>query len=76
MPFRPFQNDIGLRVFRSICNVCWQEWLTYQKQLINHHGLDLRDPNAKQFLYANMERFLFKADETDKTGGTVKTDPA
>jgi len=59
MPFRPFQNDIGLRVFEQICNVCWQEWLNTQKQLMNHYALDPRDPKSKQFLFANMEAFLF-----------------
>ena len=59
MPFRPFQNDIGLRVFQQICHVCWQEWLTTQKQLMNHYSLDPRDPKAKEFLFSNMETFLF-----------------
>ena len=59
MPFRPFQNEIGLRVFEQICNVCWQEWLTTQKQLMNHYSLDPRDPKAKEFLFSNMETFLF-----------------
>ena len=63
MPFRPFQNDIGLRAFQQICNVCWQEWLTAQKQLMNHYALDPRDPKAKEFLFSNMETFLFAPQE-------------
>jgi len=60
MPFRPFQNEIGLRAFEQICNVCWSEWLKYQQQLINHYGLNLRDPKAKEFLFERMEEFLFQ----------------
>ena len=60
MPFRPFQNDIGLRAFEQICNVCWSEWLKYQQQLINHYGLNLREPKAKEFLFERMEEFLFQ----------------
>ena len=59
LSFRPFQNDIGLRIYEQICNVCWQEWLKTQTQLINHYGLNVRDPKAKEFLFANMEKFLF-----------------
>ena len=59
MPFRPFQNEIGLKVFQQICNVCWQEWLTTQKQLMNHYSLDPREAKAKEFLFSNMETFLF-----------------
>jgi Fe-S cluster biosynthesis and repair protein YggX len=63
MPFRPFQNEIGLRVFQQICNGCWGEWLKLQQQLINHHGLQVREPQAKEFLYAQLEGFLFKVGE-------------
>ena len=61
MSFRPFQNDIGLRVFEQICNVCWAEWLKTQQQLINHYGLNLREAKSKEFLFKQMEQFLFTA---------------
>lgn len=63
MPFRPFQNEIGLRAYQEICNVCWSDWLKHQQQLINHYGLNLRDPKAKEFLFENMEKFLFQGGE-------------
>lgn len=59
LPYRPFQNDLGLRVFEQICSVCWQEWLKNQQQLINHYGLNVREPKSKEFLFSNMEKFLF-----------------
>jgi Fe-S cluster biosynthesis and repair protein YggX len=69
MGFQPFQNDLGRRVYTSICQACWAEWLNFQKQLINHYALDVRDPEAKQFLYGNMERFLFE----EPAGGGLPT---
>jgi Fe-S cluster biosynthesis and repair protein YggX len=62
--FRPFQNDLGLKVFQQICGVCWAEWLKTQQQLINHYGLDVRAADAKEFLFKQMEEFLFP----DKSG--------
>lgn len=59
MAFRPFQNDLGKRAFDEICGVCWGEWLKQQQALINHYGLNLRDAEAKQFLFGEMEGFLF-----------------
>ncbi|HEX9755775.1 MAG TPA: oxidative damage protection protein [Gemmatimonadales bacterium] len=59
MAFRPFPTELGKRVFEQICAVCWAEWVQYQQALINHHGLNLQDPNARTFLYENLERFLF-----------------
>jgi Fe-S cluster biosynthesis and repair protein YggX len=61
MAFRPFPNELGLRVYEQICGACWAEWLKTQQQLINHYGLNLRDPQAKDFLFTNMEQFLFGA---------------
>jgi Fe-S cluster biosynthesis and repair protein YggX len=59
MPFRPFNNDLGLRAYEQICQVCWSEWLKFQQQLINHYGLNLRDQRSKDFLFGHMEEFLF-----------------
>jgi Fe-S cluster biosynthesis and repair protein YggX len=61
MAFQPFQNDLGRRAYEEICGVCWAEWLKTQQQLINHYGLNLREPKAKEFLFNNMEQFLFVA---------------
>ncbi|HXE58648.1 MAG TPA: oxidative damage protection protein [Gemmatimonadales bacterium] len=60
LAFRPFPNELGLRVYENICNACWGEWLRLQQQLINHYALDVRDPRAKEFLFRNMETFLFE----------------
>ena len=59
MAFRPFPNELGQRVFEQICSACWGEWLRTQQQLINHYGLNLRDAQAKEFLFKNMDQFLF-----------------
>jgi Fe-S cluster biosynthesis and repair protein YggX len=59
IPFRPFPNELGERLLAQICNVCWGDWLKLQQQLINHYGLNLREPEAKSFLYAQLEQHLF-----------------
>lgn len=59
VPFKPFPNERGQRVLDSICNVCWAEWLKLQQQLINHYGLNVREQRAKDFLYGELDKFLF-----------------
>lgn len=61
----PLRNELGERVHASICRDCWDKWLKFQTALINHHGLDVRDQPAKQFLMSNMEAFLFSTGETE-----------
>lgn len=61
----PLRTDLGKRIHESICQGCWNEWLAYQQALINHYGLDVRDREAKTFLTANMEAYLFETEEPD-----------
>jgi Fe-S cluster biosynthesis and repair protein YggX len=63
MAFKPFQNDLGQRAYDQICGVCWADWLKTQQQLINHYGLNLREAQAKEFLFRNMEQFLFQSEK-------------
>jgi Fe-S cluster biosynthesis and repair protein YggX len=74
MPYAPFRNDLGNRIHAEICQACWAEWLKQQTMLINHYGLNLRDPEAKKFLTEQTEKFLFggKTEEVDTTKqGTI-----
>jgi Fe-S cluster biosynthesis and repair protein YggX len=61
LPAPPFRNALGDRIFDSVCRTCWQEWLQHQTAVINHYGLDLRDPRAREFLTSQTESFLFGA---------------
>ena len=56
----PFRNDLGERVRAEICTNCWKEWLQHQTLLINHYGLDPRDPKARAFLYEQIEQVLLQ----------------
>jgi Fe-S cluster biosynthesis and repair protein YggX len=66
LPYAPLNNDLGRRVLAEICQSCWAEWLKQQTMLINHYGLNVRDPDAKKFLMENMEKFLFATGEADQ----------
>jgi Fe-S cluster biosynthesis and repair protein YggX len=61
----PFPGAIGARILEGTCRDCWAEWLKQQTMLINHYGLNVMDPQARQFLTRNMEAFLFKAGRQD-----------
>lgn len=54
----PFRTELGERIQASICASCWKEWLQHQTLLINHYGLDPRDPKSKEFLYGQIEQVL------------------
>lgn len=60
----PFPNDLGGRIFDTICQVCWEEWLQQQTAVINHYGLDLREAESRKFLVQQTESFLFGEPQT------------
>ncbi len=62
----PLRTQLGERIHASICRTCWGEWLGYQQALINHYGLDVRDPEARAFLTQNMEAYLFETGDTEE----------
>jgi len=59
----PFKSELGERILAQVCAACWQDWLKHQTLLINHYGLDPRDPRAREFLYEQIEQVLFQGGE-------------
>jgi len=62
----PFRNELGERITEAICRGCWADWLEHQTLLINHYGLDPRDPEAREFLYAQIESVLLEEGEAEQ----------
>ncbi len=65
MAFAPYPGALGQRLIENICQEAWAQWLARQTMLINENQLTPRDPEARKFLTAEMEAFLFG------DGGTV-----
>lgn len=59
----PIPTDLGQRIGSEICAECWTEWLEKQKQIINHFGLDLSNPDAHDYLFDQMKLFFFSEGE-------------
>ncbi len=55
----PFPGELGQRIFENISKEAWAQWKDHSVLLINHYGLNLADPEAQNFLTAQMEEFLF-----------------
>lgn len=68
----PFRNAIGERVRHEICQACWGEWLQHQTLLINHYGLDPRDPKAREFLYQQIETVLLEGGSGEQVDTSLK----
>ncbi len=59
----PLPTELGQRIGSEICGGCWAEWLEKQKQIINHFGLDLSNPDSHEYLFDQMRLFFFNEGE-------------
>lgn len=57
--YAPIPTELGQKIGTEICKDCWTEWQEKQKQLINHFGLDVSNPDSHQFLFDQMNIFFF-----------------
>jgi Fe-S cluster biosynthesis and repair protein YggX len=63
---------MGKRIVSEICQQCWSDWLKQQTMLINHYGLNVMDPQARDFLRRNMEAFFFKSGKGEEVDTSRK----
>ncbi len=55
----PFPGPEGERIYENISKRAWQSWLEVQTMLINEHRLTVFEPEVKEFLAREREKFLF-----------------
>lgn len=70
LDFAPLPGEVGQRIYERVSKQAWQEWLTHQTMLINENRLNIRDPEARRFLSAEMEKHLF-GEGSEKPAGYV-----
>ena len=70
LDFPPYPGELGQRIFEQISKEAWQQWLAHQTMLINENRISPMDPKAREFLVAEMEKFLFQGG-SDKPAGYV-----
>ncbi len=74
LPKPPFPNELGERIQEEICRNCWSDWLDHQTVLINHYGLDVRDPKSRRFLYEKVEEILLEGGTDDEIDTSMQGD--
>jgi Fe-S cluster biosynthesis and repair protein YggX len=57
--WKPFEDELGQRVYDNVSQEAWRMWLEHSKMLINEYRLDLMTPKAQQILREQMEQYFF-----------------
>jgi Fe-S cluster biosynthesis and repair protein YggX len=59
MVYKPFNNELGQRIFDSISQQAWMQWLEFSTRIVNEFRLDLTSPSGQQLLFEQAENFFF-----------------
>lgn len=55
----PFPGPLGQRIYNEISRLAYEQWQAQATLIINHYGLNMADPRAQEYLFEQMEAFLF-----------------
>ncbi|MDF2691288.1 MAG: hypothetical protein K0S29_1143 [Gammaproteobacteria bacterium] len=70
LDFPPYPAALGKKIYEEISKEAWGLWLNHQTMLINEYRLNMLDPQARDFLKKEMEKFLF-GEGSEKPAGFV-----
>jgi len=59
LPYKPFTDDLGQRIFENVSAQAWQQWIEHSKKIVNEYRLDLTQKKAHETLKEQCEAFLF-----------------
>ncbi len=55
----PLKGPLGQRVFEQVSKMAWEMWTKQSVIVMNHYGLNMADPEGREFLLKQMEDFFF-----------------
>ena len=59
LDYSPYPGDLGQRIYDGVSKEAWQRWLGHQTMLINEYRLTPIEPEAREFLAKEMEKYFF-----------------
>jgi len=59
LPYKPFQDALGQRIYDQISAEGWRLWIEHSKKLVNEWRLDLTQKKSHDVLKEQCEAFLF-----------------
>lgn len=59
LPYKPFADALGQRIYDSISQEAWTQWVEHSKRIVNEYRLDLTQKKAHEVLKEQCEQFLF-----------------
>lgn len=59
IPYKPFSNELGQRIYDNVSLDGWKMWLEFSKMIVNEYRLDLTSASGQKLLYDQAEKYFF-----------------
>ena len=59
IPYKPFDDELGERIYENVSQEAWMMWLEHSKMIVNEYRLDLVSEKAHEVLKQQCEQFFF-----------------
>jgi Fe-S cluster biosynthesis and repair protein YggX len=57
--YRPFDNELGKRIYDNVSQDAWRMWIEQSKMMVNEYRIDLASPSGQRMLLEKAEQFFF-----------------
>lgn len=59
LPYKPFNDELGQRIYDSVSAEAWRLWIEHSKKFVNESRMDLTQKSTHEQLKTMCEDFLF-----------------
>jgi Fe-S cluster biosynthesis and repair protein YggX len=59
IPYKPFEDELGQRIYDNVSLEAWKMWLEHSKMIVNENRMDLMNKDAHKDLHRLCEQFFF-----------------
>jgi Fe-S cluster biosynthesis and repair protein YggX len=59
----PYPGELGERIYQSVSQEGWRQWIERLQTIINENGLSTADPKSLELIEKHMRGFLFQEGE-------------
>jgi Fe-S cluster biosynthesis and repair protein YggX len=59
IPYKPFNNELGQRIYDGVSQRAWMQWIEFSKKIVNEYRLDLTSEQGQKVLLTQAEEFFF-----------------
>ncbi|NJB66095.1 Fe-S cluster biosynthesis and repair protein YggX [Paenalcaligenes hominis] len=68
LEFPPYPGELGVKIWQSISQEAWTNWVQIQTRIVNENRLNLADSRSRKYLAEQMKQYLFEDQDIEAQG--------